>query len=312
MDNVSFAIKEGEMVGYIGSNGAGKSTTIKMMSGILTPTSGSCLVNGLEPYKERKKNAKNIGVVFGQRTQLWWDLPLGETYTVLKEIYEVSDQDFAERMAFFQEVLNLQDFMHSTVRTLSLGQRMRADLAAALLHNPKVLYLDEPTIGLDVVVKDRIRQAIREINQKYNTTVILTTHDLNDIEELCQRIIIIDTGKKIYDATLNQLIKDYGDSCSISFEWKQRPNALQMEKLQVEKTQMEKTQMESQQNLGGKLEMHINESNVQVCFSKKEFTIAEVFAKITGLIDVKDVQIKETELTDIVKRIYQGNKGNQV
>ena len=134
VDNVSFAIKEGEMVGYIGSNGAGKSTTIKMMSGILTPTSGSCLVNGLEPYKERKKNAKNIGVVFGQRTQLWWDLPLGETYTVLKEIYEVSDQDFAERMAFFQEVLNLQDFMHSTVRTLSLGQRMRADLAAALLH----------------------------------------------------------------------------------------------------------------------------------------------------------------------------------
>ena len=293
-------------------SGAGKSTTIKMMSGILTPTSGSCLVNGLEPYKERKKNAKNIGVVFGQRTQLWWDLPLGETYTVLKEIYEVSDQDFAERMAFFQEVLNLQDFMHSTVRTLSLGQRMRADLAAALLHNPKVLYLDEPTIGLDVVVKDRIRQAIREINQKYNTTVILTTHDLNDIEELCQRIIIIDAGKKIYDATLNQLIKDYGDSCSISFEWKQRPNALQMEKLQVEKTQMEKTQMESQQNLGGKLEMHINESNVQVCFSKKEFTIAEVFAKIMGLIDVKDVQIKETELTDIVKRIYQGNKGNQV
>ena len=312
VDNVSFAIKEGEMVGYIGSNGAGKSTTIKMMSGILTPTSGSCLVNGLEPYKERKKNAKNIGVVFGQRTQLWWDLPLGETYTVLKEIYEVSDQDFAERMAFFQEVLNLQDFMHSTVRTLSLGQRMRADLAAALLHNPKVLYLDEPTIGLDVVVKDRIRQAIREINQKYNTTVILTTHDLNDIEELCQRIIIIDAGKKIYDATLNQLIKDYGDSCSISFEWKQRPNALQMEKLQMEKTQMEKTQMESQQNLGGKLEMHINESNVQVCFSKKEFTIAEVFAKIMGLIDVKDVQIKETELTDIVKRIYQGNKGNQV
>ena len=202
--------------------------------------------------------------------------------------------------------------MHSTVRTLSLGQRMRADLAAALLHNPKVLYLDEPTIGLDVVVKDRIRQAIREINQKYNTTVILTTHDLNDIEELCQRIIIIDKRKKIYDATLNQLIKDYGDSCSISFEWKQRPNALQMEKLQVEKTQMEKTQMESQQNLGGKLEMHINESNVQVCFSKKEFTIAEVFAKIMGLIDVKDVQIKETELTDIVKRIYQGNKGNQV
>ena len=205
VDDVSFSIKEGEMVGYIGSNGAGKSTTIKMMSGILTPTSGICLVNGIEPYKNRKVNAKNIGVVFGQRTQLWWDLPLSETYTVLKEIYEVSDEDFKERMNFFYEVLELENFIHSSVRTLSLGQRMRADLAAALLHNPRVLYLDEPTIGLDIVVKDRIRQAIREINEKYNTTVILTTHDLVDIEELCNRIIIIDAGKKIYDGNLLDL-----------------------------------------------------------------------------------------------------------
>lgn len=162
VDDVSLAIQKGEIVGYIGSNGAGKSTTIKMMSGILTPTSGNCLVNGLEPYRNRKKNAKNIGVVFGQRTQLWWDLPLSETYTVLKEIYDVSDDDYQERMNFFEEVLGLQEFIHSTVRTLSLGQRMRADLAAALLHNPKVLFLDEPTIGLDVVVKDKIRQAIRK------------------------------------------------------------------------------------------------------------------------------------------------------
>lgn len=297
VDDVSFAIREGEMVGYIGSNGAGKSTTIKMMSGILTPTSGTCVVNGLEPYKERKKNAKNIGVVFGQRTQLWWDLPLGETYTVLKEIYEVGSQDFEERMAFFNDVLNLQEFMHSTVRTLSLGQRMRADLAAALLHNPKVLYLDEPTIGLDVVVKDRIRQAIREINQKYNTTVILTTHDLNDIEELCRRIIIINAGKKIYDATLEQLMRDYGDSCGITFEWKQTPDARQAELLQ---------------QLAGALTLHRQENGIQVRFSKKEHTVAEVIAKVMGIIEVKDVQIKETELTDIVKKIYQGSEGRAV
>lgn len=284
------------MVGYIGSNGAGKSTTIKMMSGILTPTSGTCVVNGLEPYKERKKNAQNIGVVFGQRTQLWWDLPLGETYTVLKEIYEVNSQDFEERMAFFNDVLNLQEFMHSTVRTLSLGQRMRADLAAALLHNPKVLYLDEPTIGLDVVVKDRIRQAIREINQKYNTTVILTTHDLNDIEELCQRIIIIDAGKKIYDATLEQLMRDYGDNCSITFEWKQIPDARQTELLQ---------------QLAGAITLR-QENGIQVRFSKKECTVAEVIAKVMGILDVKDVQIKETELTDIVKKIYQSSEGRAV
>lgn len=297
VDNISFAIQEGEIVGYIGSNGAGKSTTIKMMSGILTPTSGSCIVNGLEPYRERKKNAKNIGVVFGQRTQLWWDLPLGETYTVLKEIYEVSQADFEERMTFFNEVLNLQEFIHSTVRTLSLGQRMRADLAAALLHNPKVLYLDEPTIGLDVVVKDKIRKAIREINQKYNTTVILTTHDLNDIEELCQRIIIIDAGKKIYDATLDQLKQDYGDNCSVIFEWKQSPDPQQIEKLQ---------------NLSGQFAVHKRENGIQIYFSKKECTVAEIIAKVMGIAEIKDVQIKETELTDIVKKIYQGSEGRAV
>ena len=147
-------------------------------------------------------NAANIGVVFGQRTQLWWDLPLSETYSILKEVYNVSDEDYKNRMEFLQEVLGFDSFIHSTVRTLSLGQRMRADLAAALLHNPKVLYLDEPTIGLDLVVKDSMRQAIKEINAQYQTTVILTTHDLSDIEQLCERIIIIDEGKLIYDGTI--------------------------------------------------------------------------------------------------------------
>lgn len=293
VNDVSLEIKKGDIVGYIGSNGAGKSTTIKIMSGILTPTSGSCTVNGLEPYRNRKKNAKNIGVVFGQRTQLWWDLPLSETYTVLKEIYDVSDKDYTERMNFFQEVLGLQEFIHSTVRTLSLGQRMRADLAAALLHNPKVLYLDEPTIGLDVVVKDRIRQAIREINEKYNTTVILTTHDLSDIEELCQRIIIIDAGKKIYDSTLNQLKKDYGYRCSISFEWKEHLNETQVEMLQNMDERVEFTE----QNKGG-----------QVYFSKNDITVAEVISKVMHIMEVKDIRIKETELTDIVKSIYQNSE----
>lgn len=290
VDDVSFSIKEGEMVGYIGSNGAGKSTTIKMMSGILTPTSGSCLINGIEPYKERKTNAKNIGVVFGQRTQLWWDLPLSETYTVLKEIYEVSDEDYKERMKFFYEVLELEDFIHSTVRTLSLGQRMRADLAAALLHNPRVLYLDEPTIGLDIVVKDRIRQAIREINEKYNTTVILTTHDLVDIEELCNRIIIIDAGKKIYDGTLTDLKRSYGGSCSIYFELKEVSGQEKMQAIR---------------GLSEKLEIDIAKKKLSVSFNKDDFTVAEVIGKIMADIEVTDVQIKETELTDIVKRIYQ-------
>lgn len=290
VDDVSLAIQKGEIVGYIGSNGAGKSTTIKMMSGILTPTSGTCMVNGLEPYRNRKKNAKNIGVVFGQRTQLWWDLPLSETYTVLKEIYDVSDEDYRERMNFFEDVLGLQEFIHSTVRTLSLGQRMRADLAAALLHNPKVLFLDEPTIGLDVVVKDKIRQAIREINGKYDTTVLLTTHDLNDIEQLCRRIIIIDAGKKIYDSTLNQLKKDHGYRCSILFEWKELPDSEKLERL---RNLSEKAMFEGQER-GGK-----------VTFNKNELSVAEVIAGVMRILEVKDIQIKETELTDIVKNIYQ-------
>ena len=284
VDDVSLAIQKGEIVGYIGSNGAGKSTTIKMMSGILTPTSGNCLVNGLEPYRNRKKNAKNIGVVFGQRTQLWWDLPLSETYTVLKEIYDVSDDDYQERMNFFEEVLGLQEFIHSTVRTLSLGQRMRADLAAALLHNPKVLFLDEPTIGLDVVVKDKIRQAIREINEKYQTTVLLTTHDLNDIEQLCRRIIIIDAGKKIYDSTLEQLKKDHGSRCSFLFEWKELPD---------------QTQLELLRNLHEKAVFEELEKGGKVTFSKHELTVAEVIAAVMGILEVKDIQIKELSLIHI-------------
>ncbi len=209
VSDVSFHIKEGEIAGYIGSNGAGKSTTIKMMTGILVPTSGSVLVNGIEPYKDRKENAKQIGVVFGQRTQLWWDLPLTETFAVLKEVYQVPDAEFKERMNFLYEILGIKEFENNAVRTLSLGQRMRADLGAALIHNPKILYLDEPTIGLDIVVKDKIRDAIKLMQKNFHTTVVLTTHDIVDIEELCSHIIIIDEGKKIYDGSLDEIKEQY-------------------------------------------------------------------------------------------------------
>ena len=190
VSHMNLTIENGEIFGFLGPNGAGKTTTLKMMTGILTPTSGRVYVNNLVPYENREENAKNIGVVFGQKTQLWWDLPISETFSLLKDIYDVSDADFEERMRFLKEVLGLEEFFLSPVRTLSLGQRMRADLAAALIHNPQVIYLDEPTIGLDVVVKENVRKAIKEINLKYGTTIILTTHDLDDIEELCNRIII--------------------------------------------------------------------------------------------------------------------------
>ena len=205
VERISFTIQPGEMVGYIGPNGAGKSTTIKMLTGILVPTSGEMLSNGYVPWRQRAAYVKHIGVVFGQRTQLWWDIAVVESFKLLRKIYEVPQRDFDERMELFNHVLGISDYLHTPVRKLSLGERMRCDLAAALLHNPPILFLDEPTIGLDVVAKDHIRQFLRTINEKYQTTVLLTTHDLDDIEELCRRIMIIDHGQLLYDGPLSTL-----------------------------------------------------------------------------------------------------------
>lgn len=298
VDDISFTIKRGEIVGYIGSNGAGKSTTIKMMTGILNPTKGECLVNGINPNKHRKENAQNIGVVFGQRTQLWWDLPLSESFTILKEIYDVSDEDYKERMEFLNRVLELHEFFDRPVRTLSLGQRMRADLGAALLHNPKVLYLDEPTIGLDLVVKDNIRQAIREINEKYQTTVILTTHDIGDIEELCSRIIIIDEGKKIYDGSLENLKDSYGTNRKISMEVK-KPEALKRLKL-------DQVLGVTAEDLATELDI---ENNIfTISFHKHKLHVPQILSVVMEVCEVKDIKLQETELSEIVKEIY--NRGS--
>ena len=218
VDGISFEVPKGEIVGFIGPNGAGKSTVIKMLTGILTPTSGSCRINGHIPTESRKEYVKEIGVVFGQRTQLWWDLALRETYMVLKEIYDIPQEEYEKRMEFLNEVLELDSFITSPVRTLSLGQRMRADIAAALLHNPKVLFLDEPTVGLDVVVKDNIRKAIKRISEESGTTVILTTHYMEVIETLCKRIIMIDKGKKVFDGELAELRRRFGQMRELKFE----------------------------------------------------------------------------------------------
>lgn len=220
VNNISLTINDGEIVGYIGSNGAGKSTTIKMMCGILTPTSGKVLIDGIEPYKKRRQVASKIGVVFGQKTQLWWDIPLIESFKVLKEIYMISDQEYKERMEFLCTTLGIKDFLNQPVRTLSLGQRMRADLAAAWLHNPRILFLDEPTIGLDVLVKEKIREAIKVMNEKYHTTVILTTHDMKDIENLCSRVVMIEDGSIIYDGSLDNIKNRFGDLRTITLKLK--------------------------------------------------------------------------------------------
>jgi len=210
VDKISFDIKQGELVGYIGPNGAGKSTTIKMLTGLLVPTAGEVIVNDCVPWKDRKKYVKDIGAVFGQRTSLWWDLPVRDSLDLIKSIYEIPDWRFKKNITQFQEILDLSSIMEIPVRSLSLGQRMRADLCAALLHDPKIVFLDEPTIGLDVVAKQRIREFIRYINQEQQTTILLTTHDLSDLVKLCERVLIIDLGKILYDGSLADLLTTFG------------------------------------------------------------------------------------------------------
>ena len=286
--DINFTINEGEMVGYIGSNGAGKSTTIKMMCGILTPSSGQVLINGMEPYKKRKQVAQNIGVVFGQKTQLWWDIQLIESYKVLKEVYRIPDDEYNERMEFLKEVLGLEEFLRQPVRTLSLGQRMRADLAASLLHNPKVLFLDEPTIGLDVLVKEKIREAIKEMNRKYNTTVILTTHDMEDIENLCNRIIIIDEGSVIYDGDLAHIKNKFGDLRTVMVELREKINGV-----------------EEFNDFDGNVTYELEDKNLIIKFDALKVQFENVMNHILQHVKMKDMKIKEISIEEVVKEIYK-------
>ena len=292
VDDISFEINDGEIVGYIGANGAGKSTTIKMMTGILTPTNGIVTVNGIVPYENREKNAKNIGVVFGQKTQLWWDLSISETFSLLKDIYDISDNDFEERMNFLKKVLGLEEFFLNPVRTLSLGQRMRADLAAALIHNPKVIYLDEPTIGLDVVVKESVRKAIKEINKKYGTTIILTTHDLNDIEELCSRIIIIDKGKKIYDGEIEGVKEKYGYLTTVEIQVKENINLGKFNEFTDIKEDEE-------------FNLSYKDNKLFITFNKNKISSTDIIGRTMKKLNVIDFSIKETSIEDIVKKMYR-------
>ncbi len=293
VDGISFEVPKGEMLGFIGPNGAGKSTVIKMLTGILTPTSGTCEINGYIPQQNRQKYVKEIGVVFGQRTQLWWDLALRETYSVLKEIYDVPDKEFKQRMAFLNEVLELDDFISSPVRTLSLGQRMRADIAASLLHNPKVLFLDEPTIGLDVVVKDNIRNAIQKINAEEGTTVILTTHDLADIELLCNRIVMIDKGKKVFDGSVSALKREFGQMRDLQFEL---VSARDIENLRY----VEELKLNNDD-----IEMKHEGALVSVRFNCDAVSVEKILSYTLSKVHVKDINVKDADIEEIIRRIYR-------
>lgn len=290
VDDISFHVDHGEILGYIGPNGAGKSTSIKILTGILTPTKGEVSVSGYVPYKQRRRHVKNIGVVFGQRTQLWWDIAVIEAFTLLRDIYEVSESDFTARLERFDGILGIGALLHTPVRKLSLGQRMRCDIAASLLHNPPVVFLDEPTIGLDVAVKSNIREFIKEMNLTLGTTVILTTHDLSEIENLCQRILIIDKGKVIFDGDLETVKSELGSKRKIQVDFYEQINLeIIRERLKIDRLEFRKQ----------------NDYSLTISFDKNEISAIDVIQNILNHFPLRDMKLEEPTIETVVKEIYQ-------
>ena len=268
VDNISINIKAGEIVGYLGPNGAGKSTTIKMMTGVLEPSRGEILVNGCVPYKNRSRNAENIGVVFGQRSQLWWSLPLIESFKLLKEIYMIPTEDYNKMLDLYRKLADIENLLHKPVRQMSLGQRTLSDILAAFLHNPKIVFLDEPTIGLDVSMKARIRNLIKGLNKEKNTTVILTTHDMGDVDALCQRIVIIDHGSMVYDNDIEHLKRYFGSYRTVRLN------------------------MEG----AGWKEILVDES---------KNSVMSVISEYQSRGNIKDIKIEDISTEEVIKKIYE-------
>ncbi|MGH7707079.1 MAG: ABC transporter ATP-binding protein [Vulcanimicrobiaceae bacterium] len=283
VEGITMSLEAGELVGYIGPNGAGKSTTIKMLTGILVPTSGSVLIAGLVPYQERVRNARNIGVVFGQRTQLYWDLPLIESFELLRAIYAIPADRYKKNLADFSALLELGEFVHTPVRQLSLGQRMRGDFVAAMLHDPRIVFLDEPTIGLDVVAKEAIRTFIAEVNRERGTTFILTTHDLADVERLCRRIVLIDRGTLIYDGEIETIKTQYGTHRTLVVELSEPAGEIAVP--------------------GAELESRTGDT-IRLRFDRSTISADALIRRVAERYCVSDVSIEEPELESIIRRIY--------
>lgn len=282
--DISFDIEEGSIVGYIGQNGAGKSTTIKILSGILIPDGGEVTVNGLNPWKDRKKYVSSIGVVFGQRSQLWWDIPAEDTFDLLKDIYKIDEQKFKKNKEYLIKLLNIEDIIRIPVRQLSLGQRMRCEIAASLLHEPKILFLDEPTIGLDAISKQIVRDFIKRINKEQKVTVILTTHDMSDIEALAKRIIMIGNGQVVYDGTLNNLKKKYDHRKYVSVTTKTKLSKLR------------KKGIIKQEKTGEGYKFMIDSDTLN---------ISDFLKYLSQKIDIKDLEIDDESLDNIIINLYQ-------
>ena len=277
---ISFTVERGELLGYLGPNGAGKSTTLKMLIGILVPSGGHVRVAGLEPSRQRVELARRIGAMFGQRVQLWWDLPLIDSFELLRHIYRVPADRYRTSLARFRDVLDLDPFLHTPVRQLSLGQRIRGELTAAMLHEPELLFLDEPTIGLDVVAKQRVRDFLVEINRERGVTVLLTTHDLGDIERLCKRLLVIDHGSLIWDGSIAELKERYGPERTLIVDLEEPAPPLQIDGARVEKVDGPRQWL------------------------RFEGPAAELTARVAAAARLVDLQIAEPDIEEIVRRIY--------
>lgn len=282
---VSFQVAKGEFIGYLGPNGAGKSTTIKMLTGILHPTAGVVKIDGLSPHVHRRRVVRRLGVVFGQRTQLWWDLPLRDSYDILAAMYKIDNRRKEARLAEMEELLGLDEFMETPVRKLSLGQRMRADLAASMLHDPEILFLDEPTIGLDVIAKKNIRSFLQTINRELKKTILLTTHDMDDIEQLCRRVIVINHGTIGYDGTISQLRERIGLPTVITVSYRSRADVGSMENLPF--TVMEQSEKQ--------LKIHCN---------RRETTAMDVLRTASQWGEIEDVHMQEPEFEEVIHKVY--------
>jgi ABC-2 type transport system ATP-binding protein len=298
VDGISYDIEAGEIVGYIGPNGAGKSTTIKMMTGILKPSGGVITVNGRAPYENRIHQAQIMGVVFGQRTQLWWDLPVIESFKILKEIYKVDQKKFDAHLGLFNELVGLQALYSQQVRTLSLGQRMLCDITASFLHSPQVVFLDEPTIGLDISVKAKMRSVIKELNRTRQTTILLTTHDLGDVEALCQRLIIIDKGKLLYDGDIRRVTALFG--------------AYRTLKLQLDdfdQTTVAALRAKLIERFGADCGVVVAETEAfwtDVTIDQARTPLSDVLSLVMASFKICDVRIVEISMENVVQKIYTG------
>ena len=283
VDGVSFAVEEGSMVGYVGPNGAGKSTTVKMLTGVLVPSGGRVSVAGLDPVRQRVRLARRIGVVFGQRVQLWWDLPLRDSFELLRHIYRVPEPRYRENLDRFTELLELGPLLATPVRQLSLGQRMRGELTAAMLHDPEILFLDEPTIGLDVVAKARVREFLASVNREHGTTVLLTTHDLGDIERLCRRLIVLDRGHVIYDGDLGALKVRYGPERTLVVDLEEPAPPLEIDGARV---------------------VRVEGPRQWLRFRRDEVSAARLTAAVAERARLVDLALEEPDIEDVVRRIY--------